>query len=379
MIVFVSLLSYVLMILGSFFLNKRFRSENPDCHSYRWGFFMALYLAATGFLFVVGDLGGLYDAENSILIAVLTSGFIPALLTVTAFVAYGLFVQGLYKRNRFAWLFMIAIAALTSFSLTVLLVITSVTTGEGAGATLAVAIISFLVIVSHVFYVRKRWEELHRLRLPLSRAPSAGDPAPAGQAPQTGSTAPAVGQLQFNIPVTWAVGLVAVIILIPLSIFLTVGFDEGVEAEPSEVSQTSTPEPEETIESLAPEPVEVAQIPAPDPMAKVRQAEQFIDVENYARALPLFMEAAEGGIAQAQGRLGWMYNNGYGVPQNSQLSSVWSQRAAEQGDALGQAMLGYKWECAPKTGQISSKIENRPIGAFQVHELLELDRRTIAD
>ena len=37
------------------------------------------------------------------------------------------------------------------------------------------------------------------------------------------------------------------------------------------------------------------------------------------------------------------------------------------------------WECAPKTGQISSKIENRPIGAFQVHELLELDRRTIAD
>ena len=38
-----------------------------------------------------------------------------------------------------------------------------------------------------------------------------------------------------------------------------------------------------------------------------------------------------------------------------------------------------QWECAPKTGQISSKIENRPIGAFQVHELLELDRRTIAD
>ena len=36
-------------------------------------------------------------------------------------------------------------------------------------------------------------------------------------------------------------------------------------------------------------------------------------------------------------------------------------------------------ECAPKTGQISSKIENRPIGAFQVHELLELDRWTIAD
>ena len=39
----------------------------------------------------------------------------------------------------------------------------------------------------------------------------------------------------------------------------------------------------------------------------------------------------------------------------------------------------HEWECAPKTGQISSKIENRPIGAFQVHELLELDRRTIAD
>ena len=44
-----------------------------------------------------------------------------------------------------------------------------------------------------------------------------------------------------------------------------------------------------------------------------------------------------------------------------------------------ESFLGAHRECAPKTGQISSKIENRPIGAFQVHELLELDRRTIAD
>ena len=73
-------------------------------------------------------------------------------------------------------------------------------------------------------------------------------------------------------------------------------------------------------------------------------------------------------------------------PRSCKIRSVWrcpqsvSSRWVETGSMdFGATARGNKGECAPKTGQISSKIENRPIGAFQVHELLELDRRTIAD
>jgi hypothetical protein len=50
--------------------------------------------------------------------------------------------------------------------------------------------------------------------------------------------------------------------------------------------------------------------------------------------------AAERGNPGAQTRLGFMYENGFGVPQDYQLAAMWYHRAAEQGDPRAQHRLG---------------------------------------
>jgi TPR repeat protein len=49
--------------------------------------------------------------------------------------------------------------------------------------------------------------------------------------------------------------------------------------------------------------------------------------------------AAEQGVADAQLRLGLMYQMGQGVRQNSNVSGKWFRNDAEQGDADGQLLL----------------------------------------
>ncbi len=60
---------------------------------------------------------------------------------------------------------------------------------------------------------------------------------------------------------------------------------------------------------------------------------------------------AEQGHAGAQHTLGWMYDNGYGVPQDYEQAFEWYSKAAEQGNALAQYNLGvmyYKGEGVPQ-------------------------------
>ena len=52
---------------------------------------------------------------------------------------------------------------------------------------------------------------------------------------------------------------------------------------------------------------------------------------------------AEKGQAWAQGKLGWMFNNGQGVPQNYEEAFKWYSKAAEQGDAWAQNNLGVMY------------------------------------
>ena len=52
------------------------------------------------------------------------------------------------------------------------------------------------------------------------------------------------------------------------------------------------------------------------------------------------VHAAERGSSSAQTRLGYMYENGFGVPQDYQLAAMWYHRAAEQGDPRAQHRLG---------------------------------------
>jgi hypothetical protein len=58
-------------------------------------------------------------------------------------------------------------------------------------------------------------------------------------------------------------------------------------------------------------------------------------------------QAAERGDSVAQGRLGYLYMNGKGVPQDYGESARWYRKAAEQGHAGGEYWLGYLCE----TGQ----------------------------
>jgi TPR repeat protein len=61
---------------------------------------------------------------------------------------------------------------------------------------------------------------------------------------------------------------------------------------------------------------------------------------DYATALRILNPLAEQGHVRAQFYLGYMYDQGWGVRQNSVQAALWFRRAADQGDALSQDSLG---------------------------------------
>lgn len=54
--------------------------------------------------------------------------------------------------------------------------------------------------------------------------------------------------------------------------------------------------------------------------------------------------AAAAGDANAQMRLGFMYEYGRGIPQDYLLAAYWYRRAAEQGNPRGQHLLGLLYD-----------------------------------
>jgi uncharacterized protein len=62
---------------------------------------------------------------------------------------------------------------------------------------------------------------------------------------------------------------------------------------------------------------------------------------NYATALREWTPLAEQGNANAQYGLGYLYNNGQGVPQDYKIAVKWWRLAAEQGIADAQESLGH--------------------------------------
>jgi TPR repeat protein len=65
---------------------------------------------------------------------------------------------------------------------------------------------------------------------------------------------------------------------------------------------------------------------------------------DYVRAVRELTAAASRGNARAQGRLGFMYENGFGVPQAYDAAADLYQRAAVQGDAFAQNRLGLIYD-----------------------------------
>ena len=64
---------------------------------------------------------------------------------------------------------------------------------------------------------------------------------------------------------------------------------------------------------------------------------------DYATALRELRPLAEQGDASAQRYVGYMYDNGQGVPQNDAEAVKWYRKAAEQGNAHAQHNLGYMY------------------------------------
>jgi uncharacterized protein len=65
---------------------------------------------------------------------------------------------------------------------------------------------------------------------------------------------------------------------------------------------------------------------------------------HQARTVRELALAAARGNAQAQARLGFMYENGFGVPQNYVVAADLYQSAATKGDAFGQSRLGLSYD-----------------------------------
>jgi uncharacterized protein len=64
---------------------------------------------------------------------------------------------------------------------------------------------------------------------------------------------------------------------------------------------------------------------------------------DYATALQILPPLAEQGNAFAQNALGWMYENGRGVPKDYAQAAAWYRKAADQGNVIAQAYLGVAY------------------------------------
>jgi hypothetical protein len=64
---------------------------------------------------------------------------------------------------------------------------------------------------------------------------------------------------------------------------------------------------------------------------------------DYATALREFRPLAEQGDVVVQNLLGFMYDNGKGVPKDYAAAMKWYRKAAEQGDVIAQSRLGVMY------------------------------------
>ena len=65
---------------------------------------------------------------------------------------------------------------------------------------------------------------------------------------------------------------------------------------------------------------------------------------DYVRAVRALIPAAARGNARAQAQLGFMYENGFGVPQNYVAAADLYQSAAAQGNSFAQSRLGQSYD-----------------------------------
>ncbi|TKG15360.1 sel1 repeat family protein [Vibrio breoganii] len=62
--------------------------------------------------------------------------------------------------------------------------------------------------------------------------------------------------------------------------------------------------------------------------------------KNPDKGYELIKRSADQGNADGQAALGWLYQEGYGVPKNLTSAAYWYELSAEQGNSAAQNALG---------------------------------------
>ena len=65
--------------------------------------------------------------------------------------------------------------------------------------------------------------------------------------------------------------------------------------------------------------------------------------QDYAKAMELFMQAADEDFADAQAQIAYMYQEGLGVEVSYEKAMEWNNRASQQNNAQAQAQIGYMY------------------------------------
>ena len=80
-----------------------------------------------------------------------------------------------------------------------------------------------------------------------------------------------------------------------------------------------------------------------DREAQFAVGNSYYNDQEDVEAVKWFRKAADQGVAEAQTMLGLMYENGHGVPQDHKKAVRWYRKATEQGDAKAQSNLGFMY------------------------------------
>jgi TPR repeat protein len=82
----------------------------------------------------------------------------------------------------------------------------------------------------------------------------------------------------------------------------------------------------------------------PDAMRKLPWPERAVDPDPMIKAHEWYEKAAEKGNDYGMERLGWMYENGRGVPQDYVKAREWYEKAAEKSNDYGMERLGWMYQ-----------------------------------
>lgn len=77
------------------------------------------------------------------------------------------------------------------------------------------------------------------------------------------------------------------------------------------------------------------------PEEQCRIGLKYYESKKYAKAVKWYRKSAERGYAEAQYRLGFLYEYGRGVPKDIKEAHSWYKKAAAQGDISAKTALKY--------------------------------------